>query len=181
MPKITNVNTIMVKNNALKNKITLNDLLTFSNSKNNTNRNNMVGFRLKSLNKKSISFYNNFAFNELNNNNKNNNKNTSQKNKQPQLDLYNVYSSNGRNSYVNIKNKNDNFIKNQNGNNYHFSSEDKYKIKLGKPYNIYSENTNNNKNKKYLMNEFKGKKMIHNLTEDLLSEKNPNDMPNIKI
>ena len=181
MPKITNVNTIMVKNNVLKNKITLNDLLTFSNSKNNTNRNNMVGFRLKSLNKKSISFYNNFAFNELNNNKKNNDKNTSQKNKQPQLDLYNVYSSNGRNSYVNIKNKNGNFIKNQNGNNYHFSSEDKYKIKLGKPYNIYSENTNNNKNKKYLMNEFKGKKMIHNLTEDLLSEKNPNDMPNIKI
>ena len=180
IPKIANVNTIMVKNNALKNKITLNDLLTFSNSKNNANRNNMVGFRLKSLNKKSISFYNNFAFNDLNNNKKNNDKNTFQKSKQSQLDLYNVYSSNGRNSYVNIKNKNGNFIKNQNGNKYHFSSEDKYKIKLGKPYNIYSENTNNNKNKKYLMNEFKGKKMIHNLTEDLLSENNRNDMPNIK-
>jgi hypothetical protein len=187
IPKITNVNTIMVKNNALKNKITLNDLLTFSNSKNNTNRNNMVGFRLKSLNKKSISFYNNFAFNELITNKNNSDKNAFQKNKQPQLDLYNVYSSNGRNSYANIKNKNRNFIKKQNENKYHFASEDKYKIKLGKPNNIYSENTNNNKNKnknknkKYLMNEFKGKKMIHNLTEDLLSEKNPNDMPNIKI
>ena len=163
-----------------KNKITLNDLLSFSNSKNNANRNNMFGFRLKSLNKKSISFYNNFAFNELITNKNNSDKNTFQKNKQPQLDLYNAYSSNGRNSYANIKNKNRNFIKNQNGNKYHFSSEDKYKIKLGKPNNIYSENTNNNKNKKYLMNEFKGKKMIHNLTEDLLSENNRNDMPNIK-
>ena len=56
------------------------------------------------MNKKSISFYNNFAFNEFLNNNKvNNNKNNLQKNKQSQFDLYKVYSSSGRNSYVNIK------------------------------------------------------------------------------
>ena len=182
-PKIANVNTIMVKNNALKNKITLNDLLSFSNSKNDSNRSNMVGIKLKSLNKKSISFYNNFAFNEFNNNNNkiNNDKNPFQKNKQSRLELYNVYSSNGRNSYGNIINKNGNYANNQNGNRYHFTSEEKYKIKLGKPINICSLNTNNNKNnKKHLLNDFKGKKMIHNLTEDLLSENNRKvEMPNI--
>ena len=182
IPKITNINTIMVKNNPLKNKLALNDLLSFSNGKNTLNR-NTIGIRLKSLNKKSISFYNNFAFNEFLNNNKvNNDKNNLQKNKQSQLDLYKVYSSSGRNSYVNIKNKNGNMVKNLNGNKYHISSEDKYKIKIGKPINIYSINTNSNNNKnnkKHIGNDFKGKRMIHNLTEDLLVDNNRNDMPNI--
>ena len=95
----------MVKNNPLKNKLALNDLLSFSNGKNTLNR-NTIGIRLKSLNKKSISFYNNFAFNELINNKNNNDRHNFQKNKKSQLDMLNLYSNSGRNSYVNIKNKN---------------------------------------------------------------------------
>ena len=183
IPKITNINTIMVKN-SIKNKITLNDLLPFNNGKNgnNINNRNMLGLRLKSLNKKSISFYNNFAFNEFINNNKIiNDKNNFQKNKQSQFDLLNFNSNSGRNSYVNIKAKNGGNINiNQNGNKYHFSSEDKYKIKLGKPINICSVNTNGiNNNKRHPGNDFKGKKMIHNLTEDLLSGNNRNEIPSI--
>ena len=47
----------MVKNSTLK-KIDLNDLLSFINNKNknNANKNNMIGIRLKSLNKKVYHF-----------------------------------------------------------------------------------------------------------------------------
>ena len=174
IPKITNINTINVKN-SIKNKITLNDLLNFNNGKiiNNINNKNLLGLKLKSLNKKSISFYNNFAFNELINNKNNNDRHNFQKNKKSQLDMLNLYSNSGRNSYVNIKNKNGgNLNMNQNENKYHFSSEEKYKIKLGKPINICSIKSNDNNNKKHIPIEFKGKKMIHNLTEGLLSGDN---------
>ena len=176
IPNITNINTIMVKNSP-KNKVTLNDILSFNNSKTN-NRNN-VGTRLKNLNKKSISFYNNNGFNELINNNKIANKNYLQKNQQSQFDIFNFNSNSGRNSYVNIHNKiNSNGRKNINGNKYHISNDDKYKIKLGKPINICSTNSNN---QRHISNDFKSRKLIHNLTEDHLSENNRFKMPNINI
>ena len=183
IPKITNINTIMVKNNQ-KNKLSLNNLLTFGgNTKNDNINRNTFGIRLKSLNKKSISFYNNYAFNELINNPKIiNDKNTFQKNLQSQFDIFSINSNNGRNSYGNIKTKNN--IK-KNTNKYQFSNDDKYKIKLAKPINICSVNSTNNinninkNNPKYIGNDFKNKKLIHNLTEDLLSEKNRIEMPSI--
>ena len=144
-----------------------------------------MGIRLKSLNKKSISFYNNFAFNEFNSKNLND-KYSIQKNQQSQYDLFNINSNNGRNSYGNIKTKNKNANTNankSNSNKYHYSSEDKYKIKLGRPINICTVNTNNNninKNNKRHANDLIGKKLIHNLTEDLLSSENKRkEMPNI--
>ena len=186
IPKITNINTIMVKNNP-KNKLTLNHLLTFG-ANNNTNdgvNRNTFGVRLKSLNKKSISFYNNYAFNELINNPKiTNDKNSFQKKLQSQFDIFNINSNNGRNSYGNIKNNKNNVKKT---NKYQFSNDDKFKIKLAKPINIYSVNStsniNKNNNLKYIgnNNDYKGKKLIHNLTEDLLSENNRIEMPNINI
>ena len=180
IPNITNINTLMVKNNQ-KNKVTLNDLLSFSNSK--TNNRNTVGARLKNLNKKSISFYNNNAFNELINNNKMINKNYLQKNQPSQFDIFNINSNGGRNSYTNIKNKNNgNVRKNMNGNKYQFSNDDKYKIKLGKPINICSTNSNNNifkNNQKLNGNDFKNKKLMHNLTEEHLVENKRIEMPNI--
>ena len=176
IPKLTNINTVITKNN-LKNKISLNDILSFSNGKNDLNK-KTLGIRLKSLNKKSISFYNNFAFNEFNNK-KINDKYSIQKNQQSQFDLLNL-NSNGRNSYGNIKTKNKSTNKN---NKYHYSSEDKYKIKIGRPINICTVNTNNNninKNNKRHPNDLIGKKLIHNLTEDLLSSENKRkEMPNI--
>ena len=186
IPKITNINTIMVKNNP-KNKLTLNHLLSFG-ANNNTNdgvNRNAFGVRLKSLNKKSISFYNNYAFNELINNPKiTNDKNSFQKKLQSQFDIFNINSNNGRNSYGNIKNNKNNVKKT---NKYQFSNDDKFKIKLAKPINIYSVNStsniNKNNNLKYIgnNNDYKGKKLIHNLTEDLLSENNRIEMPNINI
>ena len=184
IPKLTNINTIMTKNN-LKSKISLNDILSFSNGKNDFNK-KTLGIRLKSLNKKSISFYNNFAFNEFNSKNLND-KYSIQKNQQSQYDLFNINSNNGRNSYGNIKTKNKNANTNankSNSNKYHYSSEDKYKIKLGRPINICTVNTNNNnninKNNKRHANDLIGKKLIHNLTEDLLSSENKRkEMPNI--
>ena len=182
IPKITNINTIVLKNNK-NNKLSLNDLLPISNGKNMINDNrNTIGIRLRSLNKKSISFYNNYAFNELINHNKVD-KNIFQKNQQSHFDIFNINSNNGRNSYGNIKSKNaGNMKKNENTNKYHFSNEDKYKIRLGKPINICSVNSNNNilgKNQRFIGNDLKGKKLIHNLTEDLLSDNYRNEMPNI--
>ena len=182
IPKITNINTIVLKNNK-NNKLSLNDLLPISNGKNMINDNrNTIGIRLRSLNKKSISFYNNYAFNELINHNKVD-KNIFQKNQQSHFDIFNINSNNGRNSYGNIKSKNaGNMKKNENPNKYHFSNEDKYKIRLGKPINICSVNSNNNilgKNQRFIGNDLKGKKLIHNLTEDLLSDNYRNEMPNI--
>ena len=156
-----------------------------SNGKNtNIDNKNTIGIRLKSLNKKSISFYNNYAFNELINHNRID-KNLLQKNQQSQFDLFNINSNNGRNSYGNIKNKNDGYFKknNENANKFRFSNEDKYKIKLGKPINICSVNSNNNilskNNQRIIGNDFKGKKLIHNLTEDLLTDNIRNEMTNI--
>ena len=84
----------MVKNNQ-KNKISLNNLLTFgANNKNDNINRNAFGIRLKSLNKKSISFYNNYAFNELINNPKIiNDKNNFQKNLQSQFDIFSINSN----------------------------------------------------------------------------------------
>ena len=185
IPKITNINTIIVKNNQ-KNKLSLNNLLTFdANNKNDNANRNTFGIRLKSLNKKSISFYNNYAFNDLINNPKiTNDKNSFQKKLQSQLDIFNINSNNGRNSYGNIKNKNN--VKKTGK--YPFSNDDKFKLKLAKPINLCSVNSNSNininkNNQKYIgnNNDIKGKKLIHNLTEDLLSENNRIEMPNINI
>ena len=184
---IPNINTIMVKNNR-KNKLFLNNLLTFgTNNKNDYVNRNTFDTRLKSLNKKSISFYNNYAFNELINNPKiSNEKNSFQKRLQSQFDIFNINSNNDRKSYGDINNKNN--VKK--AGKYQFSNDDKYKYKnkISKPINIYSVNSNSNINinkniQKYIgsNNNYKGKKLVRNLTEDLLSENKRIKMPNINI
>ena len=182
IPKITNINTLILNNNHPKNKLSLNGPINFSDVKNinnNNNNHNIVGMRLKSLNKKSISFYNNFALNELSQTPKNTiEKNLMKKNQliHPQYDLFNINYNNARNSYENNKMKKDgNNIRNINENKYHMSNEDKYKIKFSRPNNICAvrpSNYHSNKSgDRQMMNELKGKRLIHNLTEDMLYDK----------
>ena len=176
-PKITNINTINSNTNN-KYKITLNNLLPFRNNKNN------LGLKLKNLNKKSISFYNN---NNLVNNLKlNHERNLHIKNLQSPPTNFNLINFNR----LNRVNLNLGINKDTLNEKYRFSSEDKNIIKTRKNININSlnkeSNINNNKMNKYnqthIMNKKKmEKKLVHNLTEDLLSEKNRLIIPSINL
>ena len=189
-PQVTNsnlntLNTINIINSKPneKNKITLNYL---SPSPFQNNRNNFE-IKLKTLNKKSVSFYHN---NNLMNNLKIvNDKNLYAKNKHFQVseyDLINFNSINGTNSPLDINKRNI-------GNKYRIASEDRTKIKMDLPHfknsinqmsNIVKDNFFNNNYQKLTINNNKfGKKLIHNLTEDIPSPENENKfvIPNINI
>ena len=138
------LNNINIKN---KDKLFLNDILNLDHEhKNNKN------IRLKTLNKKSISFYNNALDDIINNNKKNNNKHSFQKSKKEQLELFNMKSINGRNNFLELKNYNTTNIKNNiNINLFHNNNGEKIKLSF-KPG-------------------LKGKNLIHNLTEDFYDNK----------
>ena len=178
---LNTLNTINSKPNE-KHKITLNYL---SPSPFQKNRNNFE-LKLKTLNKKSISFYHN---NNLMNNLKLvNDKNLYTKNKQFQnseYDLINFNSINGTNSPLDINRKRNIASK------YRISSEDRYKIKNEKLIirnpinlmnNIMKDNIFNKNYQKLIINNNNfGKKLIHNLTEDIQSPEKDNKLiiPNI--
>lgn len=126
------LNDINIKNTKNKNRILLNDLFSLEHE-NNANKN----IRLKTLNKKSISYYNN----ELDDINKN-------KLKKHQInDLYNINPINSRNIYSELKGDNTAKLKNSMNINFFYNINDE-KLKLTfKPI-------------------IKGKNLIHNLTED---------------
>ena len=126
------LNDINIKNTKNKNRILLNDLFSLEHE-NNANKN----IRLKTLNKKSISYYNN----ELDDINKN-------KLKKHQInDLYNINPINSRNIYSDLKGDNTAKLKNSMNINFFYNINDE-KLKLTfKPI-------------------IKGKNLIHNLTED---------------
>ena len=126
------LNDINIKNTKNKNRILLNDLFSLEHE-NNANKN----IRLKTLNKKSISYYNN----ELDDINKNKLK------KHQNNDLYNINPINSRNIYSDLKGDNTAKLKNSMNINFFYNINDE-KLKLTfKPI-------------------IKGKNLIHNLTED---------------
>jgi len=175
-PKMANINTIDSNINN-KYKITLNNLLPFRNNKNN------FGLKLKNLNKKSISFYNN---NLVNNLKLNHDKNLYMKNIQSPSSNFNLINFNR----LNRMNLHLGINKDTLNEKYRFSSEDRNITKNRKnidfnPINK-DNNINNNKMNKYnqthIMNKKKmEKKLVHNLTEDLLSEKKRLIIPSINL
>jgi hypothetical protein len=182
IPKITNINAITLKNSP-KGKLSLNDLLSIGSNKIYSYR-NKNGNKLKSLNKKSISFYNKCNFNDFASNQKIGGEKISlQKNQISKFELFSKKSENSTGSYVNIKN-----TKKGNSNKYQFSIDDKHKEKLEKPINlcpIYqndykNSNGNSNSNSKRLNgNNTKVKSLVHNLTENLLTQNKRNIIPTL--
>ena len=175
-PKMANINTIDSNINN-KYKITLNNLLPFRNNK------NTFGLKLKNLNKKSISFYNN---NLVNNLKLNHDKNLYMKNIQSPSSNFNLINFNR----LNRMNLHLGINKDTLNEKYRFSSEERNITKNRKnidfnPINK-DNNINNNKMNKYnqthIMNKKKmEKKLVHNLTEDLLSEKKRLIIPSINL
>ena len=164
MPKITNINTID-SNNKNKFKIKLNNLIPFRNKNN-------FGINFINLNKKSISFYNNTF---LNNFNSNNDKNTKLKNPKSPPSNYNLINFN-RINRINLNLG----INNTMNNKYKFSSEDRNDVKIknhirinsiNKELNIYNSIMNQYNQTQTMSHKKIGKKLVHNLTEDILSEK----------
>ena len=164
MPKITNINTID-SNNKNKFKIKLNNLIPFRNKNN-------FGINFINLNKKSISFYNNTF---LNNFNSNNDKNTKLKNPKSPPSNYNLINFN-RINRINLNLG----INNTMNNKYKFSSEDRNDAKIknhirinsiNKELNIYNSIMNQYNQTQTMSHKKIGKKLVHNLTEDILSEK----------
>ena len=178
IPKITNINTITLKNSP-KGKLSLNDLLCIGSNKVYSYRNKNSN-KLKSLNKKSISFYNNCNFNDFVSNQKIGGEKISlQKNQISKFDLFKKKAENSSGSYTNIKNKNM-----RNSNKYQFSTDDKYKEKIEKPINLcpiyqndYKINNGNINNKIHNGNNTKVKSLVHNLTENLLSQNKKIEIP----
>ena len=141
------LNDINIKNTKNKNRILLNDLFSLEHE-NNANKN----IRLKTLNKKSISYYNN-ELDDINKNKlkKHQNKYSFQKynnsNNKNINDLYNINPINSRNIYSDLKGDNTAKLKNSMNINFFYNINDE-KLKLTfKPI-------------------IKGKNLIHNLTED---------------
>ena len=175
IPKITNINTITLKNSP-KGKLSLNDLLSIGSNKIYSYR-NKYGNKLKSLNKKSISFYNKCNFNDFANNQKIGGEKISlQKNQISKFDLFSKKSENSTGSYANIKNTNMG-----KANKYQFSNDDKHKDKMEKPINLCPIYQNDYKinggKKKYSGSNTKVKTLVHNLTENLLSQNKRNGIP----
>jgi len=150
-PHLNNINNLNIKT---KDKLFLNDLLT-SDQEHKNNKN----IRLKTMNKKSISFYNN-ALDDLFKKKKNENKHSFQKNKRSKYELYNIKAINGRNHFNELKGQNTaNLNNNININLFHSSNGEKIKLTF-KPG-------------------FKNKNLIHNLTEDFLVDNKRVEIPNI--
>ena len=175
-PKMANINTIDINTNN-KYKITLNNLLPFRNNKNS------FGLRLKNLNKKSISFYNN---NLINNLKLNHEKNLYMKNIQSPSSNFNLINFNR----LNRMNLHLGINKDTLNEKYRFSSEDRNNNKTRKNIDFNSinkdNNINNTKMNKYnqthIINKKKmEKKLVHNLTEDLLSDKKRLIIPSINL
>ena len=175
-PKMPNINTIDSNINN-KYKITLNNLLPIRNNKNN------LGLKLKNLNKKSISFYNN---NLINNLKLNHDKNLYMKNIQSPSSNFNLINFNR----LNRINLHLGINKDTLNEKYRFSSEDRNNTKNRKNIDFNSinkdNNINNNKMNKYnqthIINKKKmEKKLVHNLTEDLLSDKKRLIIPSINL
>ena len=146
-PNKPHLNNINIKNTKNKNKILLNDLFLLDHD-HNTNKN----IRLKTLNKKSISYYNN-EIDDLNRNKlkKYQNKYSFQKynniNNKNLNDLYNMNPINSRNLNSDLKSENtDKLKKNMNINLIH--------------------NVNDEKMKLTIKSIFKGKNLNHDLTDD---------------
>jgi hypothetical protein len=179
IPKITNINAITLKNSP-KGKLSLNDLLSIGSNKIYSYR-NKNGNKLKSLNKKSISFYNKCYFNDFASNQKIGEKMSLQKNQISKFDLFNKKSENSTGSYVNIKN-----TKMGNSNKYQFSIDDKHKEKIEKPINLYPIYQNdykisngNNNSKRHIGSSTKVKTLVHNLTENLLTQNKRIGIPSL--
>jgi hypothetical protein len=179
IPKITNINTITLKNSP-KGKLSLNDLLSIGSNKIYSYRNKNGKSKLKSLNKKSISFYNKYNFNDFVSNPKIGGEKISlQKNQISKFDLFNKKSEKSTGSYVNIKNTNLGNL-----NKYQFSTDDKHKEKIEKPINLYPIYQNdykisngNNNSKRHIGSSTKVKTLVHNLTENLLTQNKRNGIP----
>ena len=150
-PHLNNLNSINKKN---KEKLFLNDILTLDHE--NKNRN----IKLKTLNKKSISFYNNALDDLIKNKKKNNIKHSFQKNKGNKYDLYNMKAINGRNNFMGLKGQNTANL-NNNINIELFQNNNGEKIKLSFKPGIT------------------GKNLIHNLTEDFLVDNKRVEIPHI--
>ena len=165
MPKITNINTID-SNNKNKLKLKLNNLIPLRNKNN-------FGIKFINLNKKSISFYNNTF---LNNFKANHDKKIKLKNLNSPPSNYNLINFN-RINRINLHFGINNTLNNK----YKFSSEDRNdsKIKknirinpINKDFNIYNSIMNKYNQTQTMSQKKIGKKLVHNLTEDILSEKN---------
>ena len=181
IPKITNINTITLKNSP-KGKLSLNDLLSIGSNKIYSYRNKNGKSKLKSLNKKSISFYNKYNFNDFVSNPKIGGEKISlQKNQISKFDLFNKKSEKSTGSYVNIKNTNLGNL-----NKYQFSTDDKHKEKIEKPINLYPIYQNdykisngNNNSKRHIGSSTKVKTLVHNLTENLLTQNKRIGIPSL--
>ena len=150
-PHFNNINNINIKT---KDKFYLNDLLTSEQEyKNNKN------LRLKTMNKKSISFYNN-ALDDLIKKKKNENKHSFQKNKRNKNEFFNIKALNGRNHFNELKGQNTaNLNNNININLFHSNNGEKIRLTF-KPG-------------------LKNKNLIHNLTEDFLVDNKRVEIPHI--
>ena len=153
-PLLMDINNIHITN---KDKLYLKDIFN-SDYENKTNKN----IRLKTLNKKSISFYNN-GVNDLNNNRKKiQNKNTFQKNNKAKFDLFSKNTFKSRNNFGEI-------------NNYHTVN-----VKNNININIFNSN-NEERIKLPIKTGLQGKNLIHNLTEDFYVDNKRLQIPNINI
>ena len=153
-PQLRNINNLHTR---YKDKLFLNDLLNIETGHKKNNRN----IRLKTMNKKSISFYNKFIDDITNNKAKNYNKHSFQKEKREKLDILNIKTSNGRNDFMELKGQN--------------TTNLKYKINL----NWFQKN-NGERVKLSLKPGLKGKYLIHNLTEDFLIDNKKLELSNIR-
>ena len=153
-PLLMDINNIHITN---KDKLYLKDIFN-SDYENKTNKN----IRLKTLNKKSISFYNN-GVNDLNNNRKKiQNKNTFQKNNKAKFDSLSKNTFKSRNNFGEI-------------NNYHTVN-----VKNNININIFNSN-NEERIKLPIKTGLQGKNLIHNLTEDFYVDNKRLQIPNINI
>ena len=152
-PKSINLNII---NNKNKDKLSLNELISLE-QENKTNKN----IRLKTLNKKSISFYNNVVDDLINNKKKIHNKFSVQKNNNKnKYELFRMNPINGRNTFAELpKQKTYNLKENQILNLFHINKDEKNKL-IFKPG-------------------LKGKYLMHNLTEDFLADNKGIEISNI--
>ena len=150
-PHLNNINNMNIKT---KDKFYLNELLTSEQEyKNNKN------IRLKTMNKKSISFYNN-ALDDLIKKKKNENKHSFQKNKRNKNEFFNIKALNGRNHFNELKGQNTaNLNNNININLFHSNNGEKIRLTF-KPG-------------------LKNKNLIHNLTEDFLVDNKRVEIPHI--
>ena len=138
-----NINTLNL-NMKNKNISSLNNLLALDREKKDNTK-----IRLKTFNKKSISYSNNALDEQNNSRKKSNEKNSFQKNKKEKIDIYSLNHIKNRNSISNLKGENTVNLKKH-------INIDLLQISKGIKTNKLFKSNNNSKN------------LVHNLTEDLL-------------